>query len=275
MRFRPAGVLVLVALAAPPASAGPWAVGKGHFYTKLSYRYLNATNLSAPDGTDFEIPAFRQDYLDLYAAVGIDDRFTLSVDLPVLRSSDLDDDPDELQRESGFGDLRFGVQAQLGRRGPWTFATRVNAQAPTGDPDVSDGLQATGSGVWEGDATIGAGRSLAGGKGFTYLEAGYNYRGEGLRDGFLYEFQLGWNLGARLVLLANLRGLQPFDTSPGEVNTASLSGFGDRVTYTVYGPSAIVKLGSGFGLQLDLEGSFNTRNMATGTVFRGCLTFAR
>jgi hypothetical protein len=133
-------------------------VGKGHFYTKFSYRYLNATNLSAPDGTNFEIPAFRQDYLDLYAAVGVDDRFTLSLDLPVLRSSDLEDDPDELQRASGFGDLRFGIQAQLGQRGPWVFATRVTAQAPTGDPDVSDGLQATGSGVWEGDAIIGAGR---------------------------------------------------------------------------------------------------------------------
>jgi hypothetical protein len=77
------------------------------------------------------------------------------------------------------------------------------------------------------------------------------------------------------VLLANLRGLQPFDTSPGDVNTGSLSGFGDRVTYTVYGPSAIVKLGGGLGLQFDLEGSFNTRNMATGPVFRGSLTFAR
>jgi hypothetical protein len=250
-------------------------VGQGHFYTKLSYRYLNSTDLSAPDGTHFEIPAFRQDYVDLYGAVGVDDRVTLHGTIPALRSSDLDDDPDELQRESGFGDLRFGVQVQLGKRGPWVFATRVTGQAPTGDPDVSEGLQATGSGVWEGDAVVGAGASLARGKGFAYLEAGYNYRGGGLRDGFLYELQVGWNAGSRLALLGNLRGLQPFDTSPGAVNTSSLSGFGDRVTYTVYGPSAILRLGGGFGLQLDVEGSFNTRNMATGTVFRACLTFAR
>ena len=79
----------------------------------------------------------------------------------------------------------------------------------------------------------------------------------------------------RVVLAGNFRGLQPFQTAPRNVTASSLVGFGNGVTYTVYGPTAIVKLGAGFGLQLDVEGAFNTKNLATGTVFRGGLTFAR
>lgn len=266
---------ILVGLAAPAAHAGPWAVGKGHFYTKLSYQYLRSTTLAAPDGTEFDIPPFYLNYVDVYGAVGLNDGLTLSVNIPVLRSTDLQDRPDELGRESGFGDLKLGLQAQLGKRGPWVFAVRGMGQAPTGDATVSKGLQATGSGVWEGEGWVGAGRSFARGKGYGFLEVGYNYRGGGLEDGFLYTLQVGWNVGRRVVLAANFRGLQPFETAPGTVTASSLVGLGNGVTYSVYGPTAIVKLGAGFGLQLDIEGAFNTKNLATGTVFRGGFTFAR
>jgi len=265
--------LSLLLFAAPGAQAGPWAVGKGHFYTKASTQYLRSTTLAAPDGTDFEIPPFYVNYVDLYGAVGATDRLSVTVNIPVLRSTDLRDDPDELQRESGFGDLRLGLQAQLGQSGPWVFAARGIGQAPTGDAGRSEGLQATGSGVWEGEGWIGAGRSLAGGKGYGFVEIGYNYRGGGFQDGFLYTVQLGWNVNRRLVLAANLRGLEPFRS--GSVTAGSLAGFGNGVTYAVYGPTAIVNLGGGFGLQLDVEGGFNTKNVAGGTVFRGGVTFAR
>ena len=265
----------LLWLAGSAAEAGPWPAGKRHFYSKLGQQYLRSTTLAAPDGTAFKIPVFREDYVDLYAAVGLDDRSTFIVGIPLLRSTDLADSPDELSRESGFGDLRFGLQAQVGRRGPWVFATRGIAQAPTGDETRSQGLQATGSGVWEGEGWLGAGRSLAGGKGYGFLELGYNYRGGGLRDGLLYALQVGWNVGPRLVLAANLRGLEPLSMKPGSRTAGSFVGVGDRVTYAVYGPTAIVKLGEGWGLQLDVEGAFRTRNLATGTVVRTALTFAR
>ena len=94
---------------APGAQAGPWAVGKGHLYTKASTQYLRSTTLAAPDGTDFEIPPFYMNYIDLYGAVGATDRLSVTGTIPVLRSTDLRDNPDELRRESGFGDLRLGA----------------------------------------------------------------------------------------------------------------------------------------------------------------------
>ena len=38
--------------------------------------------------------------IDLYGAVGATDRLTVTVNIPVLRSTELRDDPDRLQRES-------------------------------------------------------------------------------------------------------------------------------------------------------------------------------
>jgi hypothetical protein len=264
---RAAGVALLW-LTAAAAEAGPWATGPGHFYAKLSYQHLRTTTLAAPDGTRFTIPAFSKDELGIYAAIGLSDRCTLIANLPVLRSSNLHDQPDELPRETGVGDLQAGLQAQIGQHGPWVFALRGMLQAPTGDETRAEGLLPTGSGVWEAEAWIGAGRSLAGGKGYGFLEAGYGARGGGLRDALVYAAQIGWNANSRLTLAANFRGVEPWSQRAGDRSAGSFVGVGDRVTYASYGPSAIVKLGRGLGVQLDLDGAFHARNLAEGSVLR-------
>jgi len=269
-----AAVLVL-ALMASAAEAGPWPIGQRHFYAKLSYQHLHSTTLATPDGTKFDIPAFTKDDVGLYVAYGVSERFTVLLNAPVLRSSNLRDEPDELARESGIGDLQFGLQAQLGRKGPWVFALRGMLQAPTGDETRAQGLLPTGSGVWEGQGWIGAGRSLAGGRGYGYVEVGYEGRGGGLRDGFVYALQLGWNASSRMVLAANVRGVEPFSRTAGSRTAGSFVGVGDRVTYAAYGPTAIVKLGGGVAVQLDWDGALHTRNLAEGGVFRVGVSLSR
>jgi hypothetical protein len=267
MRARAAGVLLALACA-PAAEAGPWALGRGRAYVKIGYEHLRSTTLATPDGTEFDIPAFRRDVMSLYAAYGVSDRATLLVDLPLWRSSDLADDPDELSRESGLGDAQAGLQMQLGARGGWTFAVRAALQAPTGDETRAQGLLPTGSGVWEGQAALGAGRSLAGGRGWGFAEAGPQFRGGGLRDGLVYGAQIGYRLVPRLLLAANLRGVEPWSHQAPEQALGSFVGVGDRVTYLTYGPSLIVELTPDFSLQADLEAVSRARNLAKGPVFR-------
>ena len=279
MRRSGALALALVAasqtLAPSATEAGPWALGRGHVYAKLSYQRLRAERYAQPDGTVFDIPRFSTDNLDLYVAAGVTDSLTLTLGVPLIRSSDLADQPDELGRESGFGDLQMGLEAQLGKRGRFVFGARGVIQAPTGDEAVSDGLQAQGSGVWEGAGLLTVGTSLFGGKGWAQAEAGYQYRGGGLTDGFPYAVQVGWNVSGRAWLSANLRGVEPFSHKPGDVPAGSLTGVGDRTTYVVVGPSLFVGLGAGFGLQLDFEGAFHARNLAKGPQFRAGLTYTR
>jgi hypothetical protein len=258
--------LALLALARG-AEAGPWALGPGRLYAKLGYQSLDSTTYSYPDGFQTTIPTFKRDDADLYVAYGINDTLTLVTSVP-YRSSDLEDDPDELGRVGGIGDVRAELQVQLGRRGPWVFATRGVVQFPTGDETKSGGLQATGSGVWEAEAWLGAGSSLWQGRGYGYAGLGYQYRGGGLRDGFVYALQLGWNTTTRLVLAANLRGVEPYSTTPGDRTPGSPVGVGDRVAYAAYGPTLIFKVTEQLGVQFDVDGAFHTRNIATGTMFR-------
>jgi len=141
-------------------------------------------------------------------------------------------------------------------------------QAPTGDETLGEALLPSGSGVWEGEAVLGAGVSLWRGRGWAFLEAGVQVRGGGLRDGLAFGAQLGRRLGGRLRLLASLRGVQPWDTAPSNLSTATAAGFGDGTTYVSFGPGAIVELGGGAGLQLDLDLLAHTRNIARGPTLR-------
>lgn len=261
--------LGLLALAGR-AEAGPWPVGRGHAYVKVGASHLRSTVLANPDGSTVEIPRFLKQEVYVYGAVGLTPRLTAIVNAPLWRSADLED----FRRESGFGDLQFGLQAQLGSSGPWTFAVRGMAQAPTGDVTRAEGILPTGSGVWEGELRLSAGRSLAGGKAYGFIEVGHQAR-ETLRDGVVYEAQLGWNLDSRFVLAANLRGVEPYDKAPRDVALGSPVGVGDRVTYLVYGPSLIARLGGGWGAQFDVTGVARARNLARGPVFSLGLTWSR
>jgi len=267
---RPAIAAALLLLAAS-AEAGPWPVGKGKLYAKLSYEFLRSRELAQPDGTRVDIPEFVKQGSGLYLAWGASDRLTLIGDLPAWRSSDLE----AFARETGFGDLRLGAQYQVARTGGWLLATRGVVQAPTGDETRAGGLLPTGSGVWEAEGVFSVGRSLAGGSGYGFLELGHQYRGGGLTDGVLYGVQLGWNATRRLTLAASLRGVEPYSHAPKQTPIGSPVGVSDRVTYAYYGPSAILKLGGGLGVQLDAEFVFNAKNLATGLTWRAGLAYSR
>lgn len=273
--MRRLAVAIFVVALPAMAQAGPWGMGRGHFYVKLSTQRLSSTTLAAPDGTSFTIPHFAKEELSVFGAYGITDRFTAFATAPLVRSSNLDDQPDELGRETGFGDLQGGLQLQLGQSGAWVFAVRGTLQAPTGDESRAQGLLPTGSGVWEGEVVLGAGRSFAGAKGYGFVEVGPQFRGGGLRDGIAFGGQVGWNATRHFVLAANLKGVEPFSHEPPRVARGSFVGVGDRVTYVAYGPTLIVKFTERVALQLDVEGVFRARNLATGTVVRVGLAVSR
>jgi hypothetical protein len=256
---------VVVLLAAPTlVLAGPWGRPRGGLYAKLGYGYLNATELATPDGTIAPIPTFEKNALALYAAYGLTDAVTVTADVIAYRESSIED----FGSAGGVGDLRLGVQRRLGRSGPWLFAVRGLVQAPTGDVDKGEGLLPTGSGVWEGAVYLSVGRSFAGGRVWAFLEAGPQLRGGGLRDGLVYDGQVGVRITSWLSLAGSFRGVQPWDTTPGDLSAGSAAGLGDGVIYLEFGPSAIVTLRPGLGVQASVEGVTHARNIARGPTFR-------
>jgi hypothetical protein len=75
--------------------------------------------------------------------------------------------------------------------------------------------------------------------------------------------------------LFNARGVQPYNTEPGDLSTRSASGFGDGVTYFNWGPGLIVELGERLVMQLDVDIPANTRNIAHGVTYRVGLAVKR
>jgi hypothetical protein len=228
-----------------------------------------------PDGSRFTIPRFSRSEGGVYAAIGLSPRWTVTLNLPLVRSSDLDDFPDELMRTTGIGDAQLGVQRQLGARGAWVFAARLTAQFPTGDVSKGFGLLPTGSGVTEGDLVFEAGRGLGNGQGWMFVGAGPQVRGGGLRDGFTFGAQAGWNARPRLSLMASLRGVEPRSHEAPREARGNFTGLGDRVAYVIAGPSFIVKLGARSGVQLDAEFVLRARNLARGPVYRAGVFWSR
>jgi hypothetical protein len=266
-----AACAIALASSAGIAEAGPWGQGKGRFYTNLAFESLDTTQLATPDGNIQTIPEFRLRQFGFYGAFGVSEDLTVIIDRIGARRSEIED----FDSASGFEDLRTGLQWQLGQRGAWILATRGIVQAPTGDETKGQGILPTGSGVWEGDARLSAGRSWLEGRLYGYGEAGHQFRGGALRDAFVYETQLGYWVHPRLLVGATLRGVQPYESEPSEEAIGSPSGLGDGVTYTVYAPMAIVHLGRGAGVQLEVEDAFNESNLATGVKFRIKIFFER
>lgn len=264
-------LVLLLFASASGAEAAPWALGKGKVYAQVGHRYLGSTTLHAPDGTSFDIPKYRHHDLDLFAAVGPTEWLTAFLNLPILRSSDLED----FGSESGIGDLEGGLQARIVSRGPWSVALRGAIQAPTGDESRAGGILPTGTGVWEFEAVAGVGRTLAKGRGWTFVELGHQVRGGQLRDSFLYAAQGGWHLNTRVAVTMGLSGIQPYDSSARDVPIGSPTGLSDRVTYTTYGPGVMVRLPGPWTLHLEVTDTFHARNLAKGLTFRTGLSWLR
>lgn len=260
--------LAIFFVSAAVADAGPWAAGKGKGYFRVSFQHLGSTKLVSPDGTNFTIPLFTREEVAIYGAFGLAKDWTVVVNLPVLRSSNLDDFPDELSRESGFGDIQAGIQRQLGSAGGWVFAARATVQLPTGDVERASGLLPTGSGVYEGDVVVEAGRSLGGGKGWMFVGGGPQFRGGGLRDGVVFGAQIGWKLTKTVALMGSTRGVEPFSHEAPRTARGSFAGVGDRVAYVILGPSLLWNLTKNSGLQFDAEFVAYARNLASGPVYR-------
>jgi len=262
----PRGLAAAVVVLSLPAlaAAGPWGRPRGGLYAKAGYGYLRATELATPDGTIATIPAFEKSEATFYAAYGLTRTLTLTVDAIAYRGSRIEG----FDSAGGVGDLRLGAQSSLGRAGAWLFAARGLVQLPTGDVTKGEGLLPTGSGVWEGELYLSVGRSLAGGRGWAFAEAGPQLRGGGLRDGLVYGAQVGVTIRSWLAMAWNFRGVQPWDTTPGDVSAGSAAGLGDGVTYLAFGPSVFLTLRPGLGVQIDLDGATHTRNIARGPTLR-------
>ncbi len=255
-----AGVLAIVIPAG--VAAGPWPVGAGAYYAKLAASHLATDTLATPEGREVTISEFERSELSLYVEYGLSERWTAILSAPLISESSLRDFGDAY----GPGDVTLGLQRQLASKGAWVFALRGLVQAPTGDEELGQRLLPTGSGALEGELLVSLGRSLSGGRGWTYLEAGHRARGEGLTDALSYRAQIGVQAGGRWRWAWNLYGIEPYSSRSGGSSVAA--GFSDGVRYLAFGAEALIEVAKGWSVELGLEDTTRTKNLATGITAR-------
>ena len=265
---RAAAFVTAFLIASGTAMAGPWGREPGHYYMKLSGSRLATTTLATPAGEEVEIPEFELRVVDLYGEFGLGRGLTALTTVPFQHRTRIED----FDTASGFGDLRVGLQMDLERSSSWVAALRAMVQAPTGDATKGGGVLPTGSGVWESELLASIGRSFRGG--YAFGEAGYQIRGDGFRDGFVYRARVGFDLGSHIDVAVHVHGVEPYsDRSVGFVSSGA--GLGNGVRYAVIGPSLSIAVGRGVAVDVDIDHSFHGRNLATGTTVRIGLSLSR
>lgn len=265
--------LLLAALglvAASQAHAGAWAIGEGSWYAKLGVSALSTDELATPDGNVVEIPDFERRLVSFYLEYGLSAGWTAILDAPLRSDSSIEG----FGSAYGPGDLVIGVQRQIRVRSPWALAVRALAQAPTGDEELGQGLLPTGSGTWESEILVSAGRSLASGSGWGYLEGGRRFRGSALTDALTYRGQAGLHLGERTTLAGNIYGVEP-DGGRSVDGAGQAAGLGDGARFLAYGVEASYEVKPDWRVEFAVEDTTRARNLATGVTARLGLSLRR
>ncbi len=270
MRRALLGLVLATSVGGAPVGAGSWPVGDGGLYASVTASYQSSDELATPSGAKERIPEFERRELSLYVEYGLSDRWTAIVKAPLAIDSSIEG----FGSAHGPGDLAVALQRQILARGPWVLAGRATVQAPTGDEELGRSLLPTGSGVWEGEATISVGRSFRDGAVWSYLDAGHRVRGSGLSDAFAYRLQFGGHVGRRVDLAWNVSGIEPYEERSGRPVGAA-AGLGDGVRFLAWGPQLLVGLRDRWSVDAQLERTSRARNLATGTTVRLGLSFKR
>jgi hypothetical protein len=228
-----------------------WVKQKGKYFTKLDYTTLKSKNYYNPLGEKLTTNAFVQNSFNFYGEYGLNDKFTLVANMPLLRTNSFE----TTEKVSGIGDvkldLRYGI---LQNSIPIAFSLGV--EVPTGknnafaksldDPNSTINLP-----IGDGEFNINSSVAISKSIGIGYISAFglYNYRTtyQSLKFRDLYQFgvELGVNPLKNLWLNGKIRG----QFSTGESNFPSL-GFvrGDATTYTITSFEAFYKFTDKIGV---------------------------
>ncbi len=229
--------LLLFGLPLHQAQAGPWSQAPGHFYVKASQNFLFGRESIGPTGEvsggDF-FGASTQLYGEIGIFYGLQAQFFIPYSVfRVTRS------PQEFYQLDSFVDSTVGLQWTppfLQQAIGFPIALRFDAKIPmydqkpfTQDPATKDTFTRfpiIGEGQLDFTLWLSAGGSIPRTDLYLFAEVGYRFRSEvfvdqriaalGLDflDSFVFQFQAGYNLFRRVLIMLNTSGVIPLGDSP-------------------------------------------------------------
>ena len=260
-----------VALVPQQAEAGAWTQTDHGYYLKLSglsfatTEELDVNGNSLPRQGDGELTDFA---FSSYLEYGLTDRLTLVASIPYKKVEDTryiggrQNGVAAVESSSGFGDLETRLRWQL-QTDPVVLSVAAGGKIPLGYEVTQATRVPLGTGEFDGDVRLLAGRSFYPMPLYTTGEFGYRRRGGRFSDELLYAAEAGYAMG-RLMLKANMSGVRTL----GDCGDAGQGGglIGDQNTFKL-SPGVIYSVRPEWQLSLDTISVAQGCNSATGTTF--------
>lgn len=272
--YRVSLLIVCLAGYVSAANAGPWTRKQGHGFVQLGFSTLGYNKIY-DDGGDKQ-PVFgdaRDNVVQLFAEYGLLDDLTLTAAVPFkfLSFTPTHSLLAPLQSKAtnnGIGDIDLAVRYKLFDEAGYVFANAIQFGVPAGDSKDPNGL-------WIGDGEFNVMLRVAVGKSFYpddyYIsgDLGYNFRGRGFSNEFLYNVEFGYGFfDATLYLIVLVSGKESTSSVPTATITPALLGFStNNQEYTAFIPKVVYRIAKGWGVAASFATASHGRNIGGGFVF--------
>ena len=252
-------------------AGGAWTQSERGYYPKLSGLSFKTTEELDPDGEsmsrvgDGELTDIG---LSAYLEYGLTDRLTLVASMPFKEVEETrfiggrEQGVGAKQSSSGFGDLESRLRWLL-RSDPVVLSVALGGKIPLGCDVTTSTRVPLGTGEFDGDVRMLAGRSFYPLPLYTTGELGYRKRGGRFSDEILYSAEAGYTVD-KLMLKANVSVVHTL----GDCGDASQGGglIGDQNTLKL-SPGLIYSVRPRMQLSFDAISVANGYNTAKGTTF--------
>ena len=256
-----------IALIPQQVEAGAWTQEVGGYYLKLSGLSFTTTKELDADGNSLLRPGELTDLaLSSYLEYGLTDRLTLVASMPYKRVEETryvggrQNGVAVTESSSDLGDLETRLRWQL-QTDPVVLSVALGGKIPLGYEAERTTRVPLGTGEFDQDVRLLAGRSFYPLPLYVTSELGLRHRGGRFSDEILYAAEAGYTMG-RLMLKANLSGVRTL----GDCGDAGQGGglIGDQNTFKI-SPGVIYSLRPEWQLSFDAISVANGCNTATGT----------
>ena len=245
--------LILLLLLCATAQA-QWPQGKGQAYLKLGTWNQNSDTHFSDTG-EIEPNGLRTINVNsLFARVGIDDKWTITGNFPLINTSQSLESEIRVFTERGInvGDINLSLERLLykSEKG-FHLGTDITLGLPVGEVGVvgsGDGefnqqiRVLAGTGYAIGDEIVGKQHFYAKGS------VGINNRTQGFSDEFVGALETGTTIKDILFVLTRLNVIKSFNNAPLQSFTNNHAVFGDRLERTTLGFEATYNLSDTWGL---------------------------
>jgi len=248
--------------------ASGWPVKKGSGYFQVSAQYMSSDKYYNSEGDKIDIPKFSDFTISLFGSYGVTDRFSVYGSIPFYRALNTEQGlTGKAEENTGISDMTLGGKYFIGKIEEFYLSVKVSIGIPVGD-NTAENFLFNGDGEWNQYFALAFGRGLGHGL-YVAGDAGFSNRNEGYSDDILYNFELGYKVHAKLLVMLKINGKEPLDNG-SPLYLGGVAGLAaNNQKYIAYGPELLYSFNKNFGINAAVITGTNTANVISALVFKG------